>query len=790
MRYRSKLHRISQAWWPTATVLAIGSVISVASLQVMRGSGGLLPWVQERADWIIVGGVLATTALLAAIVTLSSHQRLRAQIQTQAKHKLLRHRTDRFKALFHQSAVGVLEVELRTGRLVSANTRFCSIVGYSQQVLERMCLDSMVHADDQSQWHNLSRQVTSGKLPHFTLIHRMLRSDGQEVWVEAWVYPLLSDEGQPSERHIALIQDVTERRLLQDQLQEREAYSGEMLRFMPVGLVVVGPQGNIEFSNHHFDHKTGWAHGELGDESALWRHLCADPQQHATLLQRLNAGRCEVVSSGMNMPAAEYLLRSKSGQPLPMEVSGRFLDGRILLTFVDLSQRKAAEAEIRWLGFYDPVTQLPNRRMLLDRLGDVLSKGQRPGSGKTALLLLDIDNFKSLNETLGHELGDALLRMVATRLANCIAGKHTLSRQGGDEFAVVLEDLPLEALEAGRATEHVGRTLLEALRTPFFLNGQDLHVTVSMGAVVVSGQGDTVEELLKRADLALYQAKSAGRDTLQFFDPSMQKAVSARVEMEKDLRLALERHEFDLYFQPQVRGDKVVGAEALLRWDHPVKGFIPPGVFVPAAEESGLIFPLGEWVLYAACRQLAHWAQDPQLAHLTMSVNVSPRQFYQEGFVQQVQQALAVAGARPSSLELELTEGMLLTDIDDTIDKMVQLKKMGVIFSLDDFGTGYSSLSYLKRLPLDKLKIDQSFVREALLSANDASIARTIVALGHSLGLQVIAEGVETVEQRDFLAANGCSYWQGYLFSRATPAKAFEAWVKNYDIQGLVLDNQ
>ncbi|MBQ0132281.1 MAG: diguanylate cyclase, partial [Comamonas sp.] len=655
MRARTKLHRLLQVWWPTATVLAVGSLFSVMALWVMQNTGSLMPWVQDRADWIIAGSTLITTLMLAAIAALFSHQRMRAQLQTQAKHNLLRHRTDRFKALFHQSAVGVVEIELCTGRLVSVNTRFCSMVGYSQQALESMQMDALVHPADKIQLQKLSRQVASGRLPHFTLIHRMLRSDGQEAWVEVWFYPLLSEEGQPIERHIGLIQDVTERHLLQDQLQAREAYSGEMLRFMPVGLVVVGPLGHIEFSNHHFENKTGWHQGELGDESALWRNLCADPQQHATLLQRLNAGRCEVVSSGMNMPAAEYLLRSKSGQPLPMEVSGRFLDGRILLTFVDLSQRKAAEAEIRWLGFYDPVTQLPNRRMLLDRLGDVLTKTQRPGSAKTALLLLDIDNFKSLNETLGHELGDALLRMVATRLANCIASKHTLSRQGGDEFAVVLEDLPAEALEAGRATEQVGRNLLEALRTPFFLNGQDLHVTVSMGAVVVSGQGDTVEELLKRADLALYQAKSAGRDTLQFFDPSMQKAVSARVEMEKDLRLALERHEFDLYFQPQVRHDKVVGAEALLRWDHPVKGFIPPGVFVPAAEESGLILPLGEWVLYAACRQLAQWAKDPELAHLTMAVNVSPRQFYQEGFVQQVQQALQVAGARANCLELELT---------------------------------------------------------------------------------------------------------------------------------------
>lgn len=736
--------------------------------------------VERIHPWLLAGGGLAATVLLAAIVGLVSRQRWRAELQTRASHNLLRQRTDRYKALFHQAAVGVCEVEAKTGRFVHVNHRFCDIAGYAPQSLEQMDIYAVIHAEDSAQLKNFEADVAAGRKPHYTCISRLIRSDGVPVWVEVWVSPLLAEDGRPLERHIAMVQDVTERQTMQGQLQAREAYSGEMLRYMPVGLVVVGPEGEIEFANHQFEVMTGWRSSEFDNESTLWRNLCANPKQHATLLQRLNVGRCQVVATGMNMPADEYLLRNKEGQEIPVEVSGRFLGGRILLTLVDLSQRKAAEAKIQWLGFYDTLTQLPNRRMLLDRLGEALARCMRNGHSKMALLLLDIDNFKALNETLGHQHGDALLRMVATRLENCIADKHTLARQGGDEFAVVLEDLPQDSLEAARHTEQVGRTVLEALRAPFDLGGQDLHVTVSMGAVVSSGPSDSVEELLKRADLALYQAKSAGRDTLQFFDPSMQKAVSARVEMEKDLRLALDRHEFDLYYQPQVQHDKVVGAEALLRWRHPVKGLISPSIFVPAAEESGLILPLGEWVLYAACRQLAHWAQSAQFAHLTMSVNVSPRQFYQSDFVQQVQQALRVTGAKPHLLELELTEGMLLTDVEDTIDKMVQLKEIGVIFSLDDFGTGYSSLSYLKRLPLNKLKIDQSFVREVTSSANDATIARTIVALGHSLGLQVIAEGVETVEQRDFLAASGCRFWQGFLFSRPAPVAEFERWSMTY----------
>lgn len=743
-------------------------------------SHSMLSQIERSFPATIGASTLAATMLLAAVVLLLSLQRQRAQTRSKAKHNLLRERTDRLKALFNQSAIGVAEIEAKNSRYISANTRFSDIVGFNWEALESMDIYDVIHPDDRQDCLLLERQLSEGRSQHFTTTTRMVRKDGSTIWVELWVSPLQNADGKPLGRHIALLLDVTEHRLMQVQLQAREAYSSEMLRYMPVGLVVVGPVGDIEFVNHQFEAMTGWALSDLSDESSMWRHLCVDMQQHTALLQRLNAGRCEVVPNGVNMPAMEYLLRRKDGQELSMEVSGRFLGGRILLSFVDVSQRKAAEAEIRWLGYYDMLTQLPNRRLLLDRLSEALVRSQLGNGNKGALLLLDIDNFKSLNETLGHDHGDALLRLVATRLSSCIAGRHTLARQGGDEFAVVLEDLPVDPLEAGRCTEQVGCAILQALRTPFYLSGQDFHVTVSMGAVVLGSASDTVEELLKRADLALYQAKSAGRDTLQFFDPSMQKAVSARVEMEKDLRLALERHEFDLFFQPQVQSDKVVGAEALLRWHHPVKGFITPSVFVPAAEDSGLILPLGEWVLYAACRQLAHWAQDPLLSTLTMSVNVSPRQFYQPGFVEQVRQALEVTGAKASLLELELTEGMLLTDVEDTIRKMVQLKTMGVIFSLDDFGTGYSSLSYLKRLPLDKLKIDQSFVREVDTSLNDAAIACSIIALGTSLGLQVIAEGVETEEQRCFLAANGCSYWQGFLFSRPQPVDKFEVWVREY----------
>lgn len=744
--------------------------------QVLSSAERLYPWA--------IGALgLLTTLLLASMLALAARQRERALLKVQAKNNLLRYRTGRFNALFHQHAIGVAEVNAQTGQFLHVNARFCEIAGELSSRLTLKGLLGMLQPQDRESCEQALAQLRHGQQGHHSQVFQVLRADGCTVWAEMWLAPLREHGRELPGSHIVLLQDVSQRHHMQQQLQAREAYSSEMLRYMPVGFVVVGVVGNIEFINHQFESMTGWQQSDIPDESTMWRKLCVDALEHARLLQRLASVRSNVVGNSMNMLAAEYLLRAKDGRELPVEVSGRFLDGRVLLSFVDVSQRKAAEAQIRWLGDYDTLTQLPNRRLLLDRLHEALVRSKKGGGSKGALLLLDIDNFKALNETLGHEHGDALLRLVATRLSGCIAGRHTLARQGGDEFAVVLEDLPVDPLEAGRSTEQVGGTILAALRTPFYLNEQDFHVTVSMGAVVFSGQNDSVEELLKRAELALYQAKSAGRDSLQFFDPSMQQAVSARVEMEKDIRLALERHEFDLFYQPQVCNGQVMGAEALLRWQHPSKGLISPAVFVPAAEDSGLILPLGEWALYAACRQLARWARDPALSQMSMSVNVSPRQFYQPDFVAQVQQALEVTGARAERLELELTEGMLLEDVEDTIRKMVQLKALGVSFSLDDFGTGYSSLSYLKRLPLDKLKIDQGFVREVVTSSNDAAIARSIIALGHSLGLRVIAEGVETEAQRAFLEENGCNFWQGYLFSRPQPAADFEAWARSYNAE-------
>jgi diguanylate cyclase (GGDEF)-like protein/PAS domain S-box-containing protein len=446
-------------------------------------------------------------------------------------------------------------------------------------------------------------------------------------------------------------------------------------------------------------------------------------------------------------------------------------------TQTDITLRKAAEDEIKNLAFFDPLTHLPNRRLLMERLGQALAGGARH-QRKGALLFVDLDDFKTLNDTLGHDKGDLLLQQVAQRLSTCTREGDTVARLGGDEFVVLLENLSEDAMEAATQAEVVGEKILSCLNQTYQLSNVTHHSTPSMGITLFGERHETIDEPLKRADLAMYQAKAAGRNTLRFFDPQMQSVVTARAALELSLREAVTQGQFVLYYQAQLMGErKVTGAEVLVRWCHPQHGMVSPAEFIPLAESSGLILPIGQWVLETACAQLVQWATQPDMAHLTIAVNVSPRQFHQVDFVEQVQAVLDKTGARPQCLKLELTEGLLVSNIKDIIVKMKALKCIGVGFSLDDFGTGYSSLTYLKQLPLDQLKIDQSFVKDILTNANDAAIAQMVIVLAESLGLVVIAEGVETEEQRLFLVNQGCHAYQGYLFSRPVPVGDFEALV-------------
>ncbi|MBT9523576.1 MAG: EAL domain-containing protein, partial [Dechloromonas sp.] len=429
---------------------------------------------------------------------------------------------------------------------------------------------------------------------------------------------------------------------------------------------------------------------------------------------------------------------------------------------------------IEALAFFDQLTGLPNRTLLLDRLKQAMTSSGRSGR-YSALLFVDLDNFKTLNDTLGHVIGDAFLTLVAQRLKSCVREVDTVARLGGDDFVIILSSLSASEAEAAVSTEAIAENILASLNLPYQLNEAIHHGTASIGATLFKGTRISSEDLMKQADLTMYKAKAAGRNTCHFFDPAMEIAVRERAALEKDFRTALDDQQFLLHYQAQVTSEqRMIGAEVLVRWQHPQRGMISPADFIPLAEETGLILPLGHWVLEAACKQLAKWAGQAEFDALTIAVNVSVRQFRQVDFVAEVLSVLKSTGANPSRLKLELTESLLVDNVENIIEKMFALKAKGIGFSLDDFGTGYSSLSYLKRLPLDQLKIDQSFVRDVLIDPNDAAIARTIVALADSLGLGVIAEGVETAAQRDFLEAAGCHAYQGYFFGRPLALDDFE----------------
>lgn len=476
--------------------------------------------------------------------------------------------------------------------------------------------------------------------------------------------------------------------------------------------------------------------------------------------------------------------RRKNGEVYPkwMTITAiKEADGQVshyVSIHTDITARKAAEEEIRNLAFFDPLTQLPNRRLLLDRLQQAIASNSRSGKNG-ALLFVDLDNFKSLNDSLGHDMGDLLLQQVAQRLLGCVREGDTVARLGGDEFVVMLKGLHENVVEAAAQTEAVGEKILSALNLPYRLAFHEYHGTPSLGATLFNQHRSEIEDLFKQADIAMYQAKKCGRNALRFFDPRMQDSIDLRVALERDLRKAIENLQFQLYCQIQVdNSGHPYGAEALIRWLHPERGLVSPAQFISLAEETGLILPIGQWVMDTACAQIKAWEKDETMRNLILSVNVSAKQFHRPDFVAQIQSTVQRHAINPDRLKLELTESMLLETVDETIASMQALKATGIRFALDDFGTGYSSLQYLKRLPLNQLKIDQSFIRDLADNDDDKAIVGAIIAMAHSLNLNVIAEGVETEEQRKFLVEKGCPYFQGYLFGRPVPIQEFEPLLK------------
>lgn len=696
--------------------------------------------------------------------------------KTRAYEKRLRDSEARYRASFEQAAIGIVHTSFE-GRILKCNLRYAENLGYAPHELVGKTFQEITPPGDRPPGSAALQQLLSGAVQNFTFEKRYRRKDGTLTWVNLTIATQRDSEGRPL-HFITMAEDINARKEAEQKLavtQDSLKHSEERYRTafqMTLDAVNLNRlrDGMYVDCNRAFLSITGYSRDEVIGRTSLELNIWADPEDRRTMLERLtNHGACRNL---------EGRFRKKNGEVFWGLLSGSViqLDGEscILTITRDISDVKSAEKEINRLAFYDPLTGLPNRRMLLERLRQTAAPDR--GTGRTrALLFVDLDNFKTLNETLGHHVGDLLLQESARRLLLATRDGDTAARIGGDEFVVLLENLNDTAEEAASHAKAIAERILASAREPFMLAQREFLITASVGITVFGDGKESTTEILQQADIAMYQAKAAGRNTIRFFAPALQAVVNARACLEEEIRLGIKENQFVLWYQPQVDDGRIIGAEALLRWNHPSRGILPPFEFIPVAEETGLIVPLGRLVLEIACRQAAKWATRSAGASIPIAVNVSACQFRQDDFVDHVLASIEQAGADPQNIKLEITESMLLDNLEETVALMMTLKSRGIQFSLDDFGTGYSSLAYLKRLPLDQLKIDKTFVRDILANPTNGAVAQAIISLARALGLLVIAEGVETVEQRELLAHLGCSCFQGFLFSRAVPPTEFEA---------------
>jgi diguanylate cyclase (GGDEF)-like protein/PAS domain S-box-containing protein len=688
------------------------------------------------------------------------------------EHKLaedaLRESETRFRTIIEQSPIGLALG--RDGVTISVNPAGLKLFGYDD--MEEMCgqpITKFIALNSRSEIEYRIKQRIQGNPVDTPFETIGLRKDGSQFPVYILAKGVMLKDGPLT---FGFLIDLSERKKAEADLRiAATAFESQE------SLVITDADTVILRVNKAFTRTTGYTAEEaVGQTPRLLksgRHNADFYRAMWETIHRTGTWQGEIWD------------RRKNGEIFPewLTISAVKTDDGVVTHYVgshiDITERKAAEEKIQHLAFFDHLTDLPNRLLLLDRLQQALVSSVR-SSRKGALLFIDLDNFKNLNDTLGHDMGDLLLKQVTERLESCIHEGDTVARLGGDEFMVMLLDLSDQALETAALAEEIGEKILAVLSQPYQLDKNTYRSTASIGVTLFSGNQQATDELMKQADIAMYQAKKAGRNTLRFFDLQMQENISARVSLEDELQNALEFQQFHLYYQIQVdSAHRPLGAEALIRWIHPVRGLVSPAQFIPLAEETGLILPIGLWVLEAACAQLKAWQHDALTRELTLAVNVSARQFRQADFVAQLQAVVRKFAINPKQLKLELTESLLQENIEETIAAMNALNEIGVQFSLDDFGTGYSSLQYLKRLPLDQIKIDQSFVRDIGIDSSDKAVVRAIIALAQSLSVNVIAEGVETEEQRKLLLQKGCTLYQGYFFGRPIPIEQFEALLQH-----------
>jgi diguanylate cyclase (GGDEF)-like protein/PAS domain S-box-containing protein len=651
------------------------------------------------------------------------------------------------------------------GNLLEANQAYADMSGYTVDELVNLHISQLDAFESRDDVKARIRDISTTGAAVFETQHR--RKDGSLFDVEVSVNYMPEQQ-----QFVSFFRDISARKKNRERLETSLEFSNNLIRSMHDGFTILDKHTVTMDANPALCMMTGFSREELIGASPPFPYW--PPEEH----DKINAAFLSSLQDETS--DFELTFMHKEGRRFPVIVSPSIVrdkDGNIanhIATIKDISERKEAEKKIEHLAYHDQLTGLPNRTLLLDRLKQALVSSERHGwSG--ALLFIDIDNFKNLNDTLGHDVGDMLLKEVASRLESCVREGDTVARLGGDEFVVMLLELDMQALDAAAHAESIGEKILSLLRQPHQLGNHPYHCTASIGITLFDRNHQTMEELMKQADITMYQSKKSGRNTLRFFDRRMQESIDARVSMENELRRALAEKHFVLHYQIQINSaHQALGAEALIRWVHPERGVILPEEFIPLAEETGLIIPIGQWVLETACAQIGAWQQDPITKNLTLSVNVSARQFREADFASRVKASIERHGIDPARLKIELTESLLQENIDQTIATMNTLNELGVQFSLDDFGTGYSSLQYLKRLPLNQIKIDRSFVHDITTNASDKAIVYTIIAMAQGLNLNVIAEGVEVEAQREMLLNRSCTNYQGYLFGKPVPIDQFE----------------
>ncbi|QEY65453.1 EAL domain-containing protein [Metapseudomonas lalkuanensis] len=702
-------------------------------------------------------------------------------LTSQKRSERLQHERDKHLHLFFEAPLIGMALCTPDQRWEEVNYKLCSILGRSREQLRGVDWMSMTVVEDRAAEEALLEEVRKGERDGYELDKRFMKGSGGTVHARVNVRGVRDLDGQLYAL-LALVEDISAR-------HEAEARYRTLVEHAPEAILVFDPQHGIVEANENAARLFGMSrellHGHM--PTSFSPPLQADGRSS----RELGNAYTRAALKG-DTPTFDWLMRDVNGRVRPCEVRLVRLPGEgrplIRLSITDISERQRYQREIERLAYSDELTGLPNRRLLLDRLQHAMAREQREGR-YGALLFIDLDHFKTVNDSLGHPVGDALLREVTARLAGCLRNEDTLARLGGDEFVVLLEALADSPEQAGKLAAEVGDKLLQSLHGSYIIGEHELVVSASIGIALHPFIEQVAADVLKQADTAMYRAKQSGRNALHFFAPAMQAAIDQRLQLQSELRQAIDRGQLSLEFQPQLAlaDGRVLGAEALMRWHHPTRGDVPPAQFIPLAEETGLILELSDWMLERACACLANWQTD--LPWLVLAINVSPRELRKPGFVERIESALKRHGVPPGRLELEITEGSLLEEVEQCISAMQALKSLGVRFAIDDFGTGYSSLAYLKRLPLDRLKIDRSFVDGLAVDASDLALVETILAIGRNLGLECIAEGIESEEQLSMLRQRGCELGQGYFFSRPLDEEGFRGWIRDREGRQVVVQS-